>query len=1207
MVAMGCTTALAEKPILEWEKTFGGSHSDQGYSVQQTVDGGFIIAGRTDSYGAGYHDVYLIKTNSKGNLVWQKTFGGSSYDGARSVQESPDGGYIIAGSTESFAYDGEDVYLIRTDSAGHLLWQKTFRDRWDDSANSVWPTTDGGCIVAGWTAVKGHSPDAYLIKTDPAGNLIWEKTFSGRHSASAHSVQQTADGGYIIAGSTRSFGAPHDVYLLKTNSAGNLIWQKTFGGADYDYGRSVQQTTDGGFIIAGFTESFGAGDDDVYLIKTNSAGKLLWQKTFGWTGEDRGYSVRETADGGYIIAGYAWGYLGTGGDVYLIKTDSTGNLIWEQTFGDIFSEEGRSAQQTTDGGYIIVGTRDVLQSADVYLIKVKPVPAAVMLLAPNGGEELLAGSTYDIIWETTGDVDCVFIEYSDNNGQSWTPTVWVHNEGGGVYRWLVPAVNSGQCLVRISDADCASVNDVSDEVFRIYMRIIYVDVDAIGANDGSSWADAYNYLQDALAHANTNPWVDEIWVVKGIYKPDRDKAYPAGTRDRTATFQLINGVAIYGGFPSGGGRWAQRDPDVYKSILSGDLAGDDVQVADPSDLLDEPTRAENSYHVVTGSGTDTTAVLDGFTITGGNANKDWDGEYCGGGMCNNSGSPTVRDCTFKGNSAGSEGGGMYNSSGSPMVIDCTFSGNWSGWGGGGMHNYYYASPMVANCTFSGNSSGWAGGGIFNDRSSPAVTNCMFSGNSADDGGGMYNRVYSSPTLTNCTFSGNSAEFGGGMENSGYYGECNPTLTNCTFSGNWAYYGGGMYNSVSQPTLTNCTFSENSVRDSAGGMYNADSSPRLTNCTFTGNSAEADAGGMKNHYSSPTLTNCVFSGNSAGHSGLDSGGGISNVYSSPMLTTCTFSRNLGKFGGGMDNLESSPTLTNCEFRGNSADNCGGGMLNRRSSPTLTNCTFSENSAGLYYGGGMYNIVSSNPTLTNCTFSGNSAYRDGGGMYNYESSPTLANCTFSGNSSGDLGGGIYNWTNSNSTVTNCIFWGNTAPSGAQIYNDGTSSLTITYSDIQGRWPGIGNIDDDPLFVDADGPDNIAGTEDDNLRLLPDSNCIDAGDNNSVPADTADLDGDANTTEPTPWDLDSRPRISDGDCNDTEVVDMGAYEFNYAYMGDFDGECDVDFADFAILALAWLTEPPDENWNQFCDISIPADKKIDWADVEVLSDNWLAGLDN
>ncbi|MHC4501583.1 MAG: right-handed parallel beta-helix repeat-containing protein, partial [Planctomycetota bacterium] len=214
-------------------------------------------------------------------------------------------------------------------------------------------------------------------------------------------------------------------------------------------------------------------------------------------------------------------------------------------------------------------------------------------------------------------------------------------------------------------------------------------------------------------------------------------------------------------------------------------------------------------------------------------------------------------------------------------------------------------------------------------------------------------------------------------------------------------------------------------------------------------------------------------------------------------------NAAGFGGGMYNSLSSPTVSNCTFKANKAVSRGGGMGNRSSSPTVTNCIFSGNWAGA-----------------------------GGGMDNYDSSnASVVNCTFSGNTADDTGGGISNMT-SNPTVTNCILWGNSAPTGPQIY-DGLSSPTVTYCDVEGGYAGSGNISDDPCFVDADGPDHEYGTEDDNLRLLSASRCIDVGDNSAIPADTADLDGDGNTTEPIPYDLDWNPRIFGG------IVDMGAYE--------------------------------------------------------------------
>jgi hypothetical protein len=395
--------------------------------------------------------------------------------------------------------------------------------------------------------------------------------------------------------------------------------------------------------------------------------------------------------------------------------------------------------------------------------------------------------------------------------------------------------------------------------------IIYVDASASGSNNGSSWTNAYNYLQDALADANSLGVPVEIWVAEGIHTPDSNSGDPNGSGDRTATFQLINDVALKGGYAGfGEPNPNARDIEAYETVLSGDLDGNDVGFAN---------NAENSYHVVTGSGTDANAVLDGFTLTAGNANGSGTDRY---------------------------GGGMYNDSGSP-------------------------------------------------------------------------------TLTNCTFTGNSAN----------------------------YYGGGMYN------------------------------------------------------------------------------------------------------------------------------CGG------SNPAVTNCTFSGNSAN--YGGGMYNCGDSSPTLSNC-----------------------------------------------------ILWGDTPQ---EVYG----GAVITYSDVQGGWAGDDNINTDPCFVDADGPDDTVGTEDDNLRLWAGSPCIDAGDNNSVPDDIFDVDNDGNTIEPLPWDLDGRPRIADGDCNDTEIVDMGAYEFAWGYLGDFDGQCDVDIDDLAFLCDQWLLE--ELSWDVWPNGGDGFVNFLDWA---IFADEWGVTVD-
>ncbi|MBT5354621.1 MAG: hypothetical protein HOL56_05940 [Flavobacteriales bacterium] len=326
-----------------WEKTFGWSNEDYneiGYSVQQTTDLGFIITG-VELYTEDmppyedYSDVYLIKTDSSGIEQWSKRFGEEYYnDVGYSVQQTTDGGYVITGYTESFGNGSADVYLIKTDANGIEQWNKTFGGTDNDYGASVQQTTDGGYIIAGYTYSFGNgSADVYLIKTDANGIEQWNKTFGGTSTDYGASVQQTTDGGYIITGETRSFGnGSVNVYLIKTDANGIEQWNKTFGGVSTDVGRSIQQTTDGGYIITGYTWSFGNGSADIYLIKTDANGIEQWNKTFGGTDNDYGASVQQTTDEGYIITGYAESFgNGDDEDVYLIKTDGNGNVTSEFT------------------------------------------------------------------------------------------------------------------------------------------------------------------------------------------------------------------------------------------------------------------------------------------------------------------------------------------------------------------------------------------------------------------------------------------------------------------------------------------------------------------------------------------------------------------------------------------------------------------------------------------------------------------------------------------------------------------------------------------------------------------------------------------------------------------------------------------------------------------------------------------------------------
>jgi hypothetical protein len=327
-IASGITVSAASNqtvqqtsaPLEEWNRTFGGADDDEGFSVQQTSDGGYIIAGYTESYGAGRDDVWLIKTDKNGTEEWTTTFGGADDDGGKSVQQTSDGGYIITGYTESYGAGRDDVWLIKTDKNGTEEWTTTFGGANDDEGREIRQTSDGGYIITGVTESYGAGcDDVWLIKTDKNGTEEWTKTFGGAYDDDGKEVQQTSDGGYIITGETESYGAGwKDVWVIKTDKYGNKEWDKTLSGFPLDRSESIQQTSDGGYIITGGRRHYG----DVWLIKTDKNGKEEWNKTFSGAGYDRGKSAQQTSDGGYIIIGYTESYGAGGSDVWLIKLAS---------------------------------------------------------------------------------------------------------------------------------------------------------------------------------------------------------------------------------------------------------------------------------------------------------------------------------------------------------------------------------------------------------------------------------------------------------------------------------------------------------------------------------------------------------------------------------------------------------------------------------------------------------------------------------------------------------------------------------------------------------------------------------------------------------------------------------------------------------------------------------------------------------------------
>ena len=684
--------------------------------------------------------------------------------------------------------------------------------------------------------------------------------------------------------------------------------------------------------------------------------------------------------------------------------------------------------------------------------------------------------------------------------------------------------------------------------------VIFVDDGAPPAGDGTSWATAYRFLQDALASPAA-----EIRVARGTYRPDHDAAHPLGSGDREATFELIGGLAINGGYAGlGAPDPDERDVDRYETVLSGDLNGDDG----PGFV----NARDNSYHVVSAIGAGEAGVLDGLTVTGGHADgpnygPSPDSQDQGSAVNIYYASPRLVDCTFRGNWALNHG--TVNDHGDAILIGCTFHGNYAGNLGAGLYVHHDAAVSATDCQFIDNTTPGDGGGAYNKGSVSAVfTNCTFAGNSASSGGGMYNASGSLSSLMGCSFLGNSASWGGGM----YNRDSSPALTSCDFDDHSAFYGGAIYNYGASPVLTGCTFSDNSAFRGAG-MYNTSlSHPWLTGCSFTANAAGQTGGGIYSASSSDlTLTDCVFTCNTA-----NSGGGVYHLSNSQGNRTfsvigSTFDQNeAAEDGGAIYSYRGNPKLVDCVLSGNSAGDFGGGVFSWNDGDALlVHCTLVSNTSG--FGGGLYTnrsdvrVINSRligntaetwggaiytafgePALVNCLFSGNTAVGNGGGIYIFRSSPTLTNCTLSGNAAGGNGGGIFNQIEGNPVLSNCILWENTdggpTDETAQIFHFVDSQSVVNFSCIQswtGDLGGVGNIGADPLFVDADGPDGIPGTEDDDLRLCAGSPCIDAGGNLVLSPCLVDLD--------TSVRLADDPATPDTGGGSRPIVDMGPYEFN------------------------------------------------------------------
>ena len=355
-----------------WSRTYGGNDTDSAETVIQTSDGGYVIVGQTQSFGAELGDLWLVKTNSSGITEWVRIYGGEGLDVAYSVVETTDGGYALAGLTCSFGAGLADFWLIKTGASGNMEWNRTYGGTGDDSARSLCVTSDGGYAIAGFTnSFDADHYDFWLIKTDAFGNMEWNRTYGGTGVDEAFSLVATSDGGYAIAGFTDSFGAGYyDFWLVKTDVFGNMEWNQTYGGEFSDRAYSLVATSDGGYAIAGVTLF------DFWLVKTDESRNVEWSHTSG-DGAETARSVVETSDGGFVLAGVKdadthWlSFAPISGYCLLVKTDAFGNTEWNRIYEGDNVAWATSVIQTSDGGYVIAGRTYSFdaENSDAWLIK----------------------------------------------------------------------------------------------------------------------------------------------------------------------------------------------------------------------------------------------------------------------------------------------------------------------------------------------------------------------------------------------------------------------------------------------------------------------------------------------------------------------------------------------------------------------------------------------------------------------------------------------------------------------------------------------------------------------------------------------------------------------------------------------------------------------------------------------------------------------
>lgn len=464
-----CCLVFAETGYsqLIFQKTYGGSGDNQGYCIQQTTDGGYIITGKSTSLG--WADILIIRTDASGDTLWTKAMGGTGYEVITSVRQTSDGGFILAGTylpPPSISY----ALLMKMDSVGNILWTKAYGNGFTQEARCVQQTTDGGYILCGSVVVFGNTTNDFLLmKTDSTGSVMWSKYFGTSSSDFAHYVEQTFDGGYVFTGDN-GFSS----FNIKTDNNGDVQWTKAFSGA---MGFSLHQTSDSGYAMMGYRGGLGSGGADIFFSKTDSAGNHLWSYQYGGNNFDRGYSFSETTDGNYILSGLLYDSI-----VYqsiLMKIDQAGSILWSKVYGTSSFSQGGYVIQTSDGGYASIGKYDSNNNY-IYFVKTDSTGfsgcnQSDTVISVNPG---MAPGNFNIAWgsfsigNVTPVMSIVQIPVSVNTPciTSVVPEFTAHDDA----MIISPNPTNGNFTVSVRNNDKKKV-----EIFNLYGEIVIDEIEFI--------------------------------------------------------------------------------------------------------------------------------------------------------------------------------------------------------------------------------------------------------------------------------------------------------------------------------------------------------------------------------------------------------------------------------------------------------------------------------------------------------------------------------------------------------------------------------------------------------------------------------------------------------------------------------------------------------------------------------------------------------